>query len=211
MPLTDAHWRFLAEEVLDVRPEHCVAIVRGIEARHPDESRARALGRSFLARTTLAGVAPGTTDARWRGVALSILEARAVVRQRALFRACLGVLDDPRFFERDDWARRALGLDETGAAQIAAAIVRASLRFAIVRTARRATRWIGPGMASIAGASTGALFNTIEQAAFVTALLAKHERAHRRAAERAQNVIALVPRSRRTAGNENRTTKGRGP
>lgn len=192
MPLTDDQWRFIVEDLLGVRPGRCEALVAAIAQSHPEPERASALAKSFLPRAMMIGVPTGTTEALPGALVLALIEQRAVMRQRATLLASLGLLDDPRFFERSEWPRRALGIeqDEGGALVVAREGARFALRFAVVRGSRRATRWLGRRAASVIGAGVGAAFNTVEQLAFAKITLAAHERARARVEAMAQ-VIPL--------------------
>ncbi len=180
MPLEDDRWRFIVETVLGVRREDCEALVARIAARHPAHERRAALARSFVPRATITGAPSGWSEVLSRTLGLSLIEERSIMGQRATLLASLGLLDDPRFFEREGWPKRALGIspDDSGAVFVLREGVRFALRLAVIRGAHRATRLLGRRGARLVGAVTGAAFNAFEQLAFNAYALEEHAAPH---------------------------------
>jgi hypothetical protein len=197
MPLSDEQWRLVVEDILGVRPTECQALVDGIAARHPAVERARALVRALAARAVIAGAPSGLAASLPRALGLAVLEQRAMMRHRATLLASLRYLDDPRFFERHDWARQALGLTarSTGVSVVTNEGVRFGLRLAFVRGARTATRPLGRRVSSLVGAGAGALFNTIELFGFGEVVLEEREATHRCAVAESSPSARVVPLS----------------
>src|SRR5262245_8530735 len=110
MTLTDEQCRFVVEELLGVTPDQCAALVERAERAEADAPHA--LARGLLVRAIASGAASGAAGGSRKTALLLLLEQRTVLRQRALLRACLGYLDDRRFFDASDWPRRALGLHD---------------------------------------------------------------------------------------------------
>lgn len=167
MHLSDAQWRFVVEELLGSRAARCEALVARIAAQYPEHARAEALARSLLPHAILTGASAAALEGSLpRTLVLALAEQRATLRRQTMLRACMWRLDDPRYFERPEWARRAL-LAESSATELAArTAARFSLRFSVVGAARRATRWLGRSACRVAAGSAGAIFDAIEHTRF---------------------------------------------
>ncbi|HEY8432349.1 MAG TPA: hypothetical protein VIL20_28445 [Sandaracinaceae bacterium] len=210
MPLSDSQWRFVVEELLGADAERCEAIAERIAARYPDEARAGALARALFASAIITGVPSGFAATLPRALGLALIEQRATLRRAVMLRACIERLDDPRFFEREEWARRALLGERTGPRFAARVAGRFVLRFSLLRGTRRATRVFGRRLSSLAGATAGALFDGIEHARLAASVRREREaRLRRREPERGGRVIPLpVPaRAGHDGGHDPRTRK----
>ncbi len=200
MPLSDAHWRSIVELGLGASAPRCEALVARIAARHPEHERADAVARSMLLGAILGGAPSGLAASLPRALTLALLEQRAALCRAVMLRACLERLEDPRAFERPEWARRALLAGETPGELARRVASRIALRFGALRGTRRATRLLGARASSMCGAAAGAIWNGLEHARLTERVLAERER---RGAARRGVVIALP------LGREISTTRGR--
>lgn len=192
MPFSDEHYRFLVEDVLGVRPERIAALVERIERTHAGADQARALARSFVPRAALTGIPSGLSPSLAKTFGLALIEERSALRQRVSLVAALAYLDDASFFGKDDWPRRALGLESLDDGTMFA--LRECARFVVRLVALRGARRLGayvPFGGFAVGAAAGAI-NAIEMSAFATRVLdARTERMAKGSSRRAPRTAPM--------------------
>jgi hypothetical protein len=174
MLLSKSAWHFIVEDLLGVRPEECAHLMARADRDASADDVLRTVSRTLIARSTIAGVAPGVTESWLRTIPLALLEQRSAMQKRALLVACASYLDDPGFFDRPDWPLVALGGDEENDAMIAIReAARFALRLTIVRAAHAGmaalpfSRWLAGGV--------GAAFNAFEMGILTKRLVRERE------------------------------------
>lgn len=188
--------RWVVQDVLDVTPERALALrARLSEGRSRPAARYALVERRRL-RAALSGILSGVRASPSAASLASGLEHLEHMRRAALTRSALAALDDPRFFDRPDWPRRALGLPAR--APLSRLVVREAarygVRFGALRTARFAGRWLPSPWGAVLGGLTGASFNAIEDALEARALL-RDGGAVPRALPRAPRALPAQPRA----------------